>query len=149
MNKRPYLQGGYYQDGKKRREIYIEWAKDMAVKLSQGGMTMAALRRFYGQIKAIQPLMVDDEAFEVHKEKIYPIIPLANYAANKEEGKVPEAFRDFIEKNMELSLQNRANFLAFIDHFQSIVAYFKEPSNTQRGRSTPPSKTFQHNKQKR
>jgi CRISPR type III-A-associated protein Csm2 len=121
-----YLEGGYYKNGKLRREIYIEWAKEQAKILAEAGMTRAALRRFYAQIKGLQPLMKDEKAFEENKHKLYPIIPLANYATNKEEGKVPVAFKNFIERNIELALENRDNFVAFVEHFQSIVAYFKE-----------------------
>lgn len=128
MDWKRYLSGGYFDDDDRhRREIYIEWAREVADELGRGGMTSASLRRFYGKIKALQR-MLTEETFLDFKHHLYSVLTMAHYGNNREErsGKLPDAFVIFLERNIQLAERSYKDFLAFVDHFQSVVAYFKE-----------------------
>jgi CRISPR type III-A-associated protein Csm2 len=124
--KADYLKGGYFDENNKpRRELYIDWAKYIAEEFYRQGVTRASLRRFYAQVKGIEPSLKKENDFKNNKHRLYPLFPLANYAVNREENHLPVIFKDFFEKNLELALKDNRHFKAFVDHLQSIVAYFR------------------------
>lgn len=120
-----YLQDGYFdENGKPRKELYMDWAQAIAKELSQKGMTRASIRRFYGLIKGLEPFFKDERTYEEERHRLYPVVPLANYVVNKEDQKLPVQFKIFMERNTEEALKSYKHFLAFIGHFQSVIAYF-------------------------
>ncbi|NSL53039.1 type III-A CRISPR-associated protein Csm2 [Calidifontibacillus erzurumensis] len=124
--KSDYLKNGYFDENMKpKKEIYIEWAQYIADEFAKQGVTRAALRRFYGQVKGLQPLLKNENLFMEHKHRLYPINPLANYQYNREENGLPYIFVQFFEKNLKEAEKSHLHFQAFIDHFQSIIAYFR------------------------
>lgn len=130
FNINQYLKEGYFDsEGYRRKEIYIDWAKEIANKLSNSNMTTASLRKFYNQIKGLQHLLTNEENFNANKYRLYNIIPLAQYKLNSS---VPQEFVDFLEVNLQQVEKDFKNFQVFVDHFQSVVAYFKESSNKSR-----------------
>lgn len=127
MDLTQYLSEGYFDEkGNPRKELYLDWAEGIATILAREGMTKGALRRFYAQIKGIQPLMNDKQGFEKNKHRLYSIVPLANYGVNRNDSALPEEFKTFIEKNMMLAEKDEKHFKFFVEHFQSVIAYFKE-----------------------
>ena len=63
------------------------------------------------------------------KEKLYSFYPSAAYAVSRKNTSVPPEFQKFIETNMKLAVKDPKHFKGFVEHFQSVVAYFKEKDN--------------------
>lgn len=120
-----YLSQGYFDENNQpRKELYLDWSRSIAENLSRQGMTKGALRRFYAQVKGLQPLM--EKNFEANKYRLYAIVPLVNYGVNKEDSPLPKEFKSFIEQNVKQAEKDLRHYQFFVDHFQCVVAYFKE-----------------------
>jgi CRISPR type III-A-associated protein Csm2 len=133
MEIKTYLNTGYFDEsGNYRREIYIDWAKAIASKLKQDKMTSASIRRFYGRVRALSTMFRDEETFQRNKHELQKLIPLVYYSLQRDQANVPESFKDFLEVNVRLAEQSLKDFKAFVDHFQSVVAFF--PKEDQKGR---------------
>ena len=120
-----YLKNGSFDEhGRPKREIYLDWAETISEDLEKEGMTKASLRRFYSQVKVLQPLL--QENFDDNKHKLYRVLTLATYGVNRDQDvKLPDMFLYFIRQNIELATKDLKHYLAFLDHFESVVAYFK------------------------
>lgn len=124
MDMTNYLSQGYFDENNRPyKELYLDWAQSIADTLARKGMSKGALRRFYGQVKGLQPIIEKD--FEGQKHRLYPIIPHAHYGVNKENSTIPAEFITFIERNVFLAEQDIRHFQMFIEHFQCVVAYFR------------------------
>ena len=96
------------------------------------GITSSQLRQFYGEVKALQSKMGKNGEDFI---KVYPFILMlkskASYKANRENSKLPEAFKIFIEKNVELV--QKANkegkgyetFNNFALFYEVVIGFFK------------------------
>ncbi|WP_238457118.1 type III-A CRISPR-associated protein Csm2 [Desulforamulus hydrothermalis] len=122
-----YLKEGYYNDqGYLRKEIFTKEAEMVAGVLAAGGMTSASLRRFYNKLRDIYTRYKDNKNFDEIKPDLYKFYPNANYAVRRKTATVPEAFLIFINTNVALAEQSPRNLIGFVEHFQSVVAYFKD-----------------------
>lgn len=123
-----YLVGGYFETkGEKqyiREEVFISWAKEMASALRKQNLTSAAIRRFFSKLRAIEYKYKMDRDFNRAREAIYAFARDVAYTENR--GVTPELFSKFIELNISEAKKDSENFKAFIEHFQSVVAYFKD-----------------------
>ncbi|MGB9803127.1 type III-A CRISPR-associated protein Csm2 [Desulfofundulus sp.] len=134
-----YLKGGYFDaKGYLRKELLTSDAEKVARVLSQKGMTSAALRRFYNKLKAIDAKLQSEE-FDAVKPDLYSLQANVIYNAGRlSDGNnklVPEEFLEFMRTNIEKAEIDRKHFKAFIEHFQSVLAYFtyfKEKNNQRR-----------------
>lgn len=121
-----YLFGGYFDpDGYLKKEVLIDWPQAL-VKIFAGRrkpMTMTALRRFYNKLKALDHKAKNQNDFLHLLPDIYSFERDAVYAASREV--VPGVFIGFMSKNVEQAAQSIKHFKAFVEHFQSIVAYGK------------------------
>ncbi|WP_286887568.1 type III-A CRISPR-associated protein Csm2 [Aneurinibacillus sp. UBA3580] len=125
MDINTYLEEGYFDGNEKpRREIYIDWAKSVAKILDEQKMTAGALRKFFQQVRALENYFQDDSSFEANKHYLYPLRPKVNYDANREQTSVPREFVIFMEQNLNEAEKSRKHFKTFLEHFQSVVAYF-------------------------
>ncbi|MEK4179493.1 type III-A CRISPR-associated protein Csm2 [Aeribacillus sp. FSL K6-1121] len=132
MEIKTYLNTGYFDEsGNYKREIYIDWAKAIASKLKRDKMTSASIRRFYGRVRALSTMFRDEETFQRNKHELQKLIPLVYYSLQRDQANVPESFKDFLEVNVRLAEQSLKDFKAFVDHFQSVVAFF--PKEDQKG----------------
>ncbi|GAB6158194.1 hypothetical protein JCM39194_13940 [Desulfotomaculum varum] len=120
-----YLKEGYYNDqGHLRKEIFTTEAEMVAGVLAASGMKSASLRRFYNKLRGIYARYKDIRSFDEIKPDLYKFYPNAKDAVDRKT--VPEEFRIFINANVALAEQNPKNLTGFVEHFQSVVAYFKD-----------------------
>ena len=131
---------GYFVDAERkiiRSELLDAEAKKVAesfIKLvddtRRGGMrvdtrnslTSAQLRRFYGDFKQLQK-KVGAQGFNRVKPLIKMVKSKAAYSANPQNRKIPDAFKDFLEKNVD-AINDEKDFEAFMLHFEAVVGFF-------------------------
>lgn len=123
-----YLNGGYFEqkDGKGyiKEEVFMSWAKDISTLLAQQGMTASTIRKFFTKLRAIESKFKSTKDFNLARQDMCAFIPAVTYAT--ERGVAPHLFKTFIANNVEIARADEANFMAFIKHFESVIAYFKE-----------------------
>jgi len=123
-----YLDGGYFytKNDKNyiREDVFIKWAQDISYDLKQQGLTSAAIRRFFSKLRAVEHKYKMTRDFELAREGIYAFVRDVTYTENR--GVTPSLFSKFIEKNISEAKKSPDHFRAFIEHFQSVVAYFKD-----------------------
>ncbi|RJX27659.1 MAG: type III-A CRISPR-associated protein Csm2 [Dethiobacter sp.] len=121
-----YLKNGYFNDkGYLREEIFTSEAMRVAEILSAKGMTRASLRRFYNKLRGIYSRFKDAKNFEEIKAGLYSFYPNVADAISRNSN-VPEEFRQFIYTNVGLAVKDSDHLKGFVEHFQSVLAYFKE-----------------------
>lgn len=122
-----YLEKGYFnENGKLREEIFKSEAKNVAEVLASQKMTPTSLRAFYNKVKAIENNYKVSKDFESIKPKLFAFERDATYQVSR--GVVSEEFRKFIIKNAEIAQKGPDEFKGFIEHFLSVLAYFKDYS---------------------
>jgi len=123
-----YLEGGYFLDAEKtklRPEIIDSSAIDAAKVLgsAQPPMTAHQLRRFYRKARAIESKLDRTQDFQLVLADIYTMKRDAADAVARKV--VSEEFQRFMERNVELAASDESSFRkGFIQHFQSVLAYF-------------------------
>lgn len=118
-----YLDNGYFDDEDELREEYItSYADTIARDLgtARPTMTSSQLRRFFQHLRGCESKM-QYFSFDAIRSEVKKLDPLVKEAFGK--GKVSLLYKDFIEKNVNV-VGDRRSFYAFIDHFQSVIAYF-------------------------
>jgi len=139
-NKLPdnYLSKGYFDEkGQMLRSIFKEDAILAASCLAKANMSSTAFRNFYNKLKAIEYRYKSfseknsHEAFEKIKPDIYAFERDATYYVSR--GVIPEIFKTILVKNIELAIKSPEHFKAFVEHFFSILAYFKEAISNKGG----------------
>lgn len=128
---RDYLKDGYCDaEGSPRRELFLDWAEELAATLKREKMTPTALRNFFNEAKTILSLVDQDAQREARFGEIVPRIHKlrsnAHYASQKRDGNIPPLFYSFIQKNHALAERSYSNLKMFVDHFECVVGYFKE-----------------------
>ncbi len=118
-----YLEGGYFDEkGNIKPAVVDTWAEQVVQILGRSGITSHQLRRFFNQLRAIEAKL-DTEDFSAVRSDIYTLKRDAAYAVGR--GVIKENFKEFIDRNVELAVQDEASFRkGFIEHFQSVLAYF-------------------------
>lgn len=125
-----YLSGGYFEEknGRKyiKEDIFIKWAKDISgdLKIQTPAMTSAAIRRYFSKLRAIEYKFKMNRDFDLAREGIYAFARDVAYTENR--GVTPVLFSRFIEANIAEAKKSAEHFRAFVEHFQSVVAYFKD-----------------------
>jgi CRISPR type III-A-associated protein Csm2 len=122
-----YLEGGYFEQvGDVRRvkpAVVDDWAEALAQMLESGDMKAHQLRRFFNKARAIQSKLDGGDPFAAVVTDIHTFKRDAVYAVSREVA--PEVFKGFIDRNVELAVQDEDSFRkGFIEHFQSILAFF-------------------------
>ena len=123
-----YLKEGYFdENGYLRAGIFQEDAKEVATVLAGLKMTSTSLRAFYNKLKAIESkYKASNNNFDLIKPNLYAFERDVAYQISR--GVVSEDFRKFINKNAELAIKGPKEFKGFIEHFLSVLAYFKDVS---------------------
>ncbi len=122
-----YLKAGYFDEkGCLRESIYKDEAKVVAEILASHGMTPTSFRAFYNKAKAIEYHYNTSKDFDSIKHKLFAFERDVVYQVSRE--CVPDEFRKFIVKNAELAQKGPKEFKGFIEHFLSVLAYFKDYS---------------------
>lgn len=123
-----YLINSYFDGkGQLRAGIFKEEARVVANVLASLRMTPTSLRAFYNKLKAIEnQYRISNNNFDLIKPKLYAFERDVAYQVSR--GVVSEEFRKFINKNAELACQGPKEFKGFVEHFLSVLAYFKDVS---------------------
>jgi CRISPR type III-A-associated protein Csm2 len=121
-----YLRNGYFEEkeGKRylRPEVLDTLAMDIARLLGNRNMKPHQLRRFFNKVRSIETKLNRGD-FEVIKADIYGLKRDVAYQVGR--GVVPEEFQQFIDRNVELAVQDEDSFRrGFMQHFESVLAYF-------------------------
>ena len=123
-----YLDGGYFNTINEKRyikeEVFITWARVVSNDLKQQGLTSAAIRRYFSKLRAIEYKFKMNHDFNSAQEGLYAFIRDVSYTENR--GVTPPLFSRFIETNVTEAKKSSDHFRAFIEHFQSVVAFFKD-----------------------
>jgi CRISPR-associated protein Csm2 len=124
---------GYLDEkGAFRKEIYVEEALFVQKKLKEsfrdangksGKTETHQLRKFYNQVKSFE-INIQEGQYEQKRNELYALLPKANYAYQR--GLVHPFFVDFLRKNIDWAVQDERQFKGFVQHFESIVGYYKE-----------------------
>ncbi|MBI5194801.1 MAG: type III-A CRISPR-associated protein Csm2 [Nitrospirae bacterium] len=124
-----YLGDSYFDDkGYLRESIFKEDAKVVVNALAAENMTPTALRAFYNKLKAIENrYKISNNDFDLIKPSLYAFERDVAYQASR--GVVRDEFRKFININAELAIKGPKEFKGFIEHFLSVLAYFKDVIN--------------------
>lgn len=123
-----YLSNSYFDEkGYLREGIFKEEAKEVAKVLAAIRMTPTSLRAFYNKLKAIEnKYNASNNNFDLIKPNLYAFERDVAYQVSR--GVVDEEFRKFIVVNAELAIKGPKEFKGFIEHFLSVLAYFKDVS---------------------
>ena len=120
-----YLKNGYF-DGKGNiwPELIVDEAKRVADVLGQRRLLKTSqLRRFFGKARNIQQKLESGQPFDALVSEIRGMQPLAANAVAR--GNAPEAFKEFIDRNVPLAARDAKHFVSgFLAHFQGVLCYF-------------------------
>jgi|GEM_PF-1628459 len=126
-----YLSGGYLteRNGKYyiKEEVYTSWALEASTKLKQQfpKMTSTKLRAFFNKLRAVEFRYKEaGRDFFRAQEGLFKLKSDVKYPENR--NITPALFTTFIEKNVDLAKKDEENFRAFVHHFESVIAYFKD-----------------------
>ncbi len=122
-----YLADGYFEkkEGKSylRPEVLDTLAMDVAKVLGRRKMKTSQLRRFFNKARGIEIKLNLKKDFEAIKADIYGFKRDVAYQVGREV--VPREFQAFIERNVELAVQDETSFRqGFLQHFESVLAYY-------------------------
>ena len=122
-----YLADGYFEEmeGKHylRSEVLDALAMDVAKVLGNQEMKPHQLRRFFNKARGIESKLDRAKDFEAIKADIYGFKRDVAYQVGRKV--VPEDFQQFINRNVELAVQDEKSFReGFMEHFESVLAYF-------------------------
>jgi len=122
-----YLEGGYFETvgGEKQVKpaVVDEWADAVAQILESGKMKAHQLRRFFNKARAIERKLDREASFARVVTDIHTFKRDAAYAVSRQVA--PTEFKECIDRNVGFAVQDEDSFRrGFLEHFQSIVAYF-------------------------
>jgi CRISPR type III-A-associated protein Csm2 len=122
-----YLAAGYFEqkEGKPylRSEVLDSLAVDVAKALGGREMKSHQLRRFFNKARGIEAKLEREKDFEAVKADILGFKRDVAYQVGR--GVVPAEFKQFIDRNVELAVEDKKSFKqGFLQHFESVLAYF-------------------------
>ena len=118
---------GYYDSsGNIRSELLDKEAGKRAkefVRVSRQDkpLTSAQLRRFFGEFRSLEK-KVNLAGFEKVKPLIKMVKSKASYAANPNNRKIPDTFKEFLISNVD-QINDEKDFKAFMLHFEAVVGF--------------------------
>ncbi len=126
-----YLKEGYFdQHGRIRRDVVLDTAKVVAEQIaedrrvSKKHVGSTALRAFFGHVRAIEARLRAGVPFDELKKDIWRLAKMAAYQRQRSEPPINQTFIDFIERNVALAERDEKHFRAFVEHFESVIAFF-------------------------
>lgn len=99
-----------------------EWVNKF-LRNQKDDLTSAQIRRFYGEVLSLEEKINEIPDFEVMRPHVKLLKSKAAYAANPNNRKIPDSFRDFIFQMVD-SIQDKKDFKAFKTIFEAVVGYF-------------------------
>lgn len=94
--------------------------------LREPDLSSAQLRKFYGEVKALQAKIEahSKEEFEKYRPLVKMMKAKVAYASNsKKQGRVPDEFKNFIDRCVG-AIQTVEDFKAFALHFEAVVGFY-------------------------
>jgi len=121
-------------NGNLREELVDAEAETEGKKLAEAKLRHTQLRRYYEDVLnlrrrlehecANQPGSNEEEVFRKLRPEFKMLRAKAYYAHKRSSKIFPDAFKDFIERHVH-SVQTAAQFRAFCQHFQAVVAFHR------------------------
>ncbi|GBD96679.1 MAG TPA: type III-A CRISPR-associated protein Csm2 [Nitrospirae bacterium] len=123
-----YLAKSYFdENGQLRAGIFKEDAKLVSKVLASWNTTPTSLRVFYNKLKAIEcKYKSSSNDFDLVKPDLYAFERDVAYQVSR--GVVSEEFRKFINVNAEIAAKGPKEFKGFVEHFLSVLSFFKDVS---------------------
>ena len=125
-----FIKKGFRNDkGKLRPDLFSDEAKNIALQLTSGkkATTPTQLRAFYGEVKALQNRMEDEEeSFEDILPFILMLKSKADYKyRNGNKQIIPQVFRDFIFAGVDeiKKVNTKQGFDDFCFLFEAVVGF--------------------------
>ncbi len=121
-----YLQKGYFDEkGHIWPSLLLEDADAVATRLGQQGrLSSTQLRNAFNKVRLIERRLDAQGDYEALVAQLAAMPALAALAVAR--GNAPEAFKEFIDRNVELAMRDETSFRkGLIPHFQSVICYFK------------------------
>lgn len=121
----------FYTEKKALREELIttraqQWADEFVPDTrnlkSKQNLSSAQIRRFYGEVLSIEEKMKTTQ-FEIVRPQIKMLKSKAAYAANPNNRKIPDSFKNFIFTMVD-SVDKAEDFKAFKTVFEAVIGYF-------------------------
>ncbi len=119
----------FYKNGKLDPELVSkkaeEWAGDFydPQRNPKENLTSAQMRKFYGEVLAIEEKLKVKHDFEMVYPQILMLKSKAAYAANPNNRKIPDTFKNWIFKMVD-SIKSENDFKAFKLIFEAVVGYY-------------------------
>ena len=120
-----YLKGGYFdENGNIRAELLTGQAEAIARAIGQpyGGIANAQLRKFYGHVRVADTRLRYDAQYEAVCASVLELSAFVAEARGK--NKVPQVFKEFIDRNLQYIRSEKAFRQGFVKHFQAVVGFF-------------------------
>jgi len=121
----PGLPDGYpdYFDseGNLKCEYVTDLAQAIAERLGREKLTSHQLRAFYLHLKRLQASLDRGRPFKEIYPEICKLKPFAEERSAK--GRIPKYFGEFIRRNVDKAVDQKAFEAGFVEHFQAVVAY--------------------------
>lgn len=121
----------FYKDGildkdlvSKQAEKWVdEFYPNPGNKNDKRNLTSAQIRKFYGEVLAIEEKLNVQKNFAIVHPQILMLKSKAAYAANPNNRKIPDSFKNWIFRMVD-SIKDERDFKAFKTIFEAIVGYF-------------------------
>lgn len=119
-----YLGKGYFDEQDCLRE---ELVTSIAEKVAQSFSSVKRhqLRRFYGHVKKAENRLCSTGDWPCTNTEVKKLIAFAHNAAAGPKPKVTPAFLNFIKRNLDLIINEKAFTKGFVPHFEAIMAFHK------------------------
>ncbi len=120
-------------------ELLSSVAEKLSSEFAKGkkGMSSHQIRKFYNQVLVIRQRIMSAENREDEFKRQLPFIKMlraqAYYAAYRQNSKVSESFKEFIDKQVA-AINDMKDFEAFCSLFEAIVAFFVAYENLKKTR---------------
>jgi CRISPR type III-A-associated protein Csm2 len=116
------IEHGFFDEKGSLWEEFITTMASAVAKSFGRGLKNHQLRRFYGHAKDAENRLRNTKDWASVNLDIKKLSPFASEAKGK--GKIPNAFYEFIEKNVSAVKSQRDFQQGFIPHFEAVVAFF-------------------------
>ena len=103
------------KEAEKRAEDFIR------VDRRDKPLTSAQLRRFFGEFRSLEK-KVNMVGFEKVKPLVKMVKSKASYAANPNNRKIPDTFKEFLIRNVD-QINDEKDFKAFMLYFEAVVGF--------------------------
>lgn len=120
----------FYDGTTFKRAIFIEAAQKAALQFEANKMTQTSIRRLFNMLKAAQQEAdaADNEETKtsIAKTRYFEFYRLAEYQSRRQSANLPEIFRQFAERHIDIAAGSYKEYCGFVEYLTSIMAYMKQ-----------------------